>query len=307
MIINYYHHDSLFKSFFSDITIARDFFEIHLPSALRRRCNFNTLALCSGSFIDSNLRSHCSDMLYSVRTRKGTGYIYCLVEHQSSPQKLMAYRLMRYSLAAMQQHLEQGHQKLPVVVPLLFYQGGGAKGGYPYSNDWFDCFSDAELARDIYTHAFPVIDLSVIPDEEIMTHRRVALLELVQKHIRLRDMGLLLNDIGRLINQWQPSRALRKSLITYIAQVGKTDDIEHFVQTLSQHAPLYLEEEEMMTIAQHFELRGLQKGLLEGKQEGQLQGKLDVARQSLADGTSRERVQKWTGLSDEELDCLENE
>ncbi len=309
MIINHSHHDALFKTFLTDIAIARDFFEIHLPSSLRQRCNFNTLALCSGSFVEANLRNHCSDMLYSVRTRKGAGYIYCLVEHQSSPHKLMAFRLLRYSLAAMQQHLDQGHKNLPVVVPLLFYQGGG-KGGYPYSNDWVSCFSDAELARDIYTRPFPVIDLSVIPDEEIVNHRRAALLELVQKHVRLRDMALLVKDIGRLINQWQPSRELRKSLITYIAQVGKTDDIERFVQALSQHAPLYLEEEEMMTIAQHFELRGRRKGKREGEQigkrEGRLEGMLDVARQSLADGADRALVKKWTGLSESELDCLMN-
>ncbi len=93
MIINHSHHDALFKLFFADIAVARDFFEIHLPLVLRQRCNFNTLALCAGSFVESNLRNHCSDMLYSVRTNQGSGYIYCLAEHQSSPQKLMAFRL----------------------------------------------------------------------------------------------------------------------------------------------------------------------------------------------------------------------
>ncbi len=310
MIINHSHHDALFKTFLSDVDIARDFFQIHLPPSLRQRCNFNTLSLCSGSFVEKNLRTHYSDMLYSMRTRKGTGYIYCLVEHQSSPHRLMAFRLLRYSLAAMQQHLDQGHKTLPVVVPLLFYQGG-LKGGYPYDNDWFSCFRDAELARDVYTRPFPVIDLSVISDGEIKTHRRVALLELVQKHIRLRDMSLLVEDIIDLLNQWQPSEELCKSLITYIAQAGKTDDAESFARTLSQHAPLCLEEEDMMTIAQHYELIGLKKGKQEGKQEGKnvgrMEGKLEVARRSLADGTDRALVKKWTGLTDEELDCLVNQ
>lgn len=295
MIINHSPHDALFKAFFTDIAIARDFFDIHLSASLRKHCNFNTLALCSGSFIEPDLRHHCSDMLYSMRTRHGAGYIYCLVEHQSTPQRLMAYRLLRYSLAAMQQHLDQGHKQLPVVVPLLFYQGG-RKGGYPYDNNWLSCFSHRELAHEIYTRPFPVIDLSAMPDDEIMTHKRVALLELVQKHIRLRDMALFVKDISRLMYRWRLSQALRKSLFTYIVRAGKTEATEGFIQALSQHTTLYREEDGMMTIAKQFELKGQQKGKREAR--------LDMARQSLADGTDRSLVKKWTGLTDAELDCL---
>ena len=310
MKINHSHHDAIFKKFFSDIAIARDFFEIPMPKALRRQCNFNTLALCSGSFVEANLRQHCSDMLYSVRTRRGRGYIYCLVEHQSSPQKLMAFRLMRYSLAAMQQHLDQGHKELPIVMPLLLYQGG--RGRYPYKNDWPACFHDKELARSVYHRPFPVIDLAEIPDEEIMTHRRVALLELVQKHIRIRDLSPVMKDIVYLINQWQPAPEIHRGLITYLAQAGKTGNLESFIQALSQQPLLIDKEQVMKTIAEHLMLRGQRRGHLkgkmegkrEGKSEGVLEGKLEVARYSLADGIDPALVKKWTGLSDGQLEQL---
>ncbi len=35
----------------------------------------------------------------------------------------MAFRLMRYAIAAMQRHLDKGHTQLPLVIPLLFYHG----------------------------------------------------------------------------------------------------------------------------------------------------------------------------------------
>lgn len=127
-------HDALFKQFLSDIDIARDFFSIHLPPALREICDFSTLRLESASFIDDALRSRLSDMLYSLRTRQGEGYLYCIIEHQSKPDKFMALRLLRYSLAAMQQHVAQGNKTLPLVVPLLFYHG--RRSPYPYSLNW---------------------------------------------------------------------------------------------------------------------------------------------------------------------------
>ncbi|WP_299144637.1 Rpn family recombination-promoting nuclease/putative transposase, partial [uncultured Vibrio sp.] len=82
-----------------------------------------TLKLESGSFIEESLRPYYSDVLYSLNTSQGEGYVYALIEHQSRPDKHMAFRLMRYAIAAMQQHLEAGHEHLPLVIPLQFYHG----------------------------------------------------------------------------------------------------------------------------------------------------------------------------------------
>ena len=80
--------------------VARDFLQLYLPAQFLSICDLNTLQLASGSFIEEDLRSSDSDILYSLQTRHGAGYIYALIEHQSSPDKLMAFRLMRYMLQA---------------------------------------------------------------------------------------------------------------------------------------------------------------------------------------------------------------
>ncbi len=116
-------HDSLFKRFLRDNETARDFLDIHLPPALRQLCDLSTLHLESGSFVEDNLRASYSDILYSLQTSKGEGYIYVVIEHQSTPDSHMAFRLLRYALAAMQQHLDRGHKALPLVIPMLFYHG----------------------------------------------------------------------------------------------------------------------------------------------------------------------------------------
>jgi predicted transposase/invertase (TIGR01784 family) len=85
-------------------------------------CATSTLHTESGSFVEDNLRSY-SDILYSLQTSKGEGYICMVIEHQSTPDSHMAFRLLRYALAAMQQHLDRGHKALPLVIPMLFYHG----------------------------------------------------------------------------------------------------------------------------------------------------------------------------------------
>nr|CBA74481.1 phage transcriptional regulator [Arsenophonus nasoniae] len=270
----------------------------------------------SGSFIEDDLRTQCSDMLYSVQTNSGKGYIYTVVEHQSRPEKLMAFRLLRYSVAAMQRHLEQGNDTLPIVIPLLFYHG--ATSPYPYSTHFLDCFADPELAATVYQQAFPLVDITTIPDSEILTHRRVALLQLVQKHIRTRDMLELAVELATLIEKWQYSKEQCKSLLYYIAQAGNTIDGEGFIRTLAEKAPTY--REDFMTIAEQLEAKGEARGIQLGKQEGYQLGRQDgvneglqqgekaasrkIAQQLLANGAERNLIKIATGLSDSELDKL---
>ena len=191
-------HDAVFKQFLTHPETARDFLDIHLPRALHKICDLNTLRLESGSFIEETMRAYYSDILYSLTTRAGTGYIYALIEHQSSPDRHMAFRLMRYAIAAMQRHLDAGHDELPLVIPVLFYHG--LVSPWPYSMRWLDDFTLPSLAEWFYNSPFPLVDITVIPDSEIMQHRRVSLLELLQKHIRLRDLNELTDKLIILIN-----------------------------------------------------------------------------------------------------------
>ena len=93
-------HDAIFRQMLTQKEVARDFLQLYLPAPFLSICDLNTLQLASGSFIEEDLRSSDSDILYSLQTGHGAGYIYALIEHQSSPDKLMAFRLMRYMLQA---------------------------------------------------------------------------------------------------------------------------------------------------------------------------------------------------------------
>ncbi|ELW8241397.1 Rpn family recombination-promoting nuclease/putative transposase, partial [Yersinia enterocolitica] len=259
----------------------------------RQLCDLSTLRLESGSFIENNLRACYSDVLYSLKTTAGDGYVYALIEHQSSPDKHMAFRLMRYAIAAMQSHLEAGNDQLPLVIPMLFYHGMVTP--YPYPMSWLQAFSVPTLAGQLYAGNFPLIDVTVIPDNEIMTHRRIALLELLQKHIRQRDLAELLDQLVMLIASGYTTEDQLKAAINYIIQVGETAEPEALIRSMAQRLPQH--EESLMTIAQKLEQKGEARGIVKGRVEG----KLDVARTMLANGLDRATVMKMTGLREEEL------
>jgi len=283
-------HDLIFKQFLTHPETARDFMQLHLPAELQVVCDFSTLRLESGSFVEESLRPYFSDVLYSLSTITGDeGYIHVLIEHQSTPDKHMAFRLLRYSVAAMQRHLDAGHKKLPLVIPVLFYTG--RRSPYPYSTRWLDEFNDPGLAEKLYNGNFPLVDVTVIPDEDIMGHRRMATLTLLQKHIYRRDLSDLQDNLITLLLTENMTGQQLASLINNLIQVGETSDGEVFVRKLAQRVPQH--EDQLMTIAEQLEQKGIEKGEREAT--------LKIASAMLQNGIDRNAVMKMTGLTEDDM------
>lgn len=298
-------HDAVFKKFLGHPDTARDFLDTYLPASLHELCDLDTLKLEPGSFIEEDLRASYSDVLWSLKTRTGKGYIYALIEHQSSSDVHMAFRMMRYAIAAMQNHLDAGHKTLPLVVPILFYHG--VDSPYPYSLCWLDEFDDPETARKLYGSAFPLVDITALSDDEIMQHRRMALLELVQKHIRERDLMVLVDNLVALLVKGYANDSQVETLFNYLMQSGSAPRFEAFIREVALRVPQH--KERLMTIAEclresgrrtgHYS--GLQEGLQKGKIEGKQDEALRIAHAMLEKGIDRELVLIITGLSSDEL------
>ncbi len=303
-------HDGLFKSFLTVSETAKDFLNIHLPEHIKKICNLDTLQLQSGSFLEEELVPYYSDVLYSMETQSGVGYVYALIEHQSRPDKHMGFRMMRYAIAAMKQHLDAGNETLPLVVPLLFYHGQTSP--YPYSTNWLDEFEHPEIAKALYSQDFPLVDVTVIPDDEIIQHKRVALLELVQKHVRQRDLLDFTETVVTLLLERLITASQLDSLVEYLLRVGETSNLEDLMRTLAKQVPEH--EEKFMTVAEQLEARGreqgLQQGLQKGRQEGEAFGrqeaKVTIAKKMLAAGLDKALISETTGLSEQELSALIN-
>ena len=197
--------------------------------------------------------------------------------------------MMRYAIAAMQNHLDAGYKTLPMVVPLLFYHG--IESPYPYSLCWLDCFADPNLARQLYASAFPLIDVTVMPDDEIMQHRRMALLELIQKHIRQRDLMGLVEQMACLLSSGYANDRQIKGLFNYILQTGDAVRFNDFIDGVTERSPKH--KESLMTIAERLRQEGFQKGIRTNA--------LNIAKTMLDAGVSLEDVLRFTSLTVEDL------
>jgi hypothetical protein len=118
-------HDALFKAIFSQPEHATGELRHVLPAALVAHLDFATLKLRPGSFVDKDLREQFTDLLFSIQFAGREGFLYLLFEHRSTPDRLMAFRLLRYMVRIWEKHLKDhpDARRLPLILPVVLYHG----------------------------------------------------------------------------------------------------------------------------------------------------------------------------------------
>ena len=122
-------HDALFKSAFCEAEEAASLFRALLPSTLASRVDAESLTLVPGSFVDEALADRHADLLYSCQIDGRRTLIYLLLEHQSTVDPLMAYRIYRYVNRILDRWLSEhaGARRLPAVIPIVVYNGSARR------------------------------------------------------------------------------------------------------------------------------------------------------------------------------------
>lgn len=139
----------------------------------------------------------------------------------------------------------------------------------------------------------------------------MALLELVQKHIRKRDLLGLVEKLATLLITGHANDNQLKALFNYLLQAGDTDRFRDFIHGMADRLPKH--KERLMTIAERLRqeghcsglqeghVNGLQEGLEKGLQQGKREEALRIAASMLADGIDRQTILRITGLTADDL------
>ena len=90
-------HDALFKAAVKDKEVAIDLLKKNLPSLWLDKIDLSSIKLENSSFISEEMSESHSDVVYSTSINGNRGYVYLLVEAQSTCDKEMAMRLWEYN------------------------------------------------------------------------------------------------------------------------------------------------------------------------------------------------------------------
>lgn len=245
-----------------------------LPETLTSAIAWETIVPEAGSFIDSELADHHSDLLFSVRTHGDERVLlYLLLEHQSSNDPRMPFRLLVYLVRIWERHLRQFGGPLPLIIPVVVSH---APEGWTAPVDFHELIQPPPASLAGVRHLVPgftmlVEDLAHMTNDQLKARALAVFPKLALWALRdARDAHQLLNNLQHWAQEFRQALASPSGIeavgriLRYLALVCEELHFEQFRAKLREQLP---EAERLtMTIAEEL----LKQGRAEGRAEGQV-------------------------------------
>lgn len=254
----------------SDPAVAEDFLKHYLPKEILPLIDFNTLSICRESYINEELNLSDSDVLFQVNIANQIGFIYILIEHQSSVHNLMPFRILQYMVEIWSSYLKETKKKtLPLIILMVFYHGKTPYNGAIDIKELIE--GPVELIDNFLLKLFHLIDTNIINDEVFKTQHLAGFMAFIMKKIYARDFmnskGIIYDMLTNIINKEGADAVVSIiTMLNYLIRYGRTKMPEEFINNVHEMLSISKEaqEEFMDTVAEYL----IKKGRKEGHDEG---------------------------------------
>jgi predicted transposase YdaD len=286
-------HDKLFKQLLGEPANAASFIGSNLPDDIVRHLDLTRVKALSTSFIDSQYKESEADLLFSLAIAGRPGYVYCLFEHQSSPDKMMLLRLLGYMVRIWERFHQENPKAtlLPVIIPLVLFHGRQRWQG-PESFKGLVDLPGEEYTCHVPDFSFLLFDISsqgtALLKGNTIVQIAIGLLH-AYGHPQMRQVitGALTNF--RNSDHIFDTRKILEIVIRYLAQTTPFDKDE-LLELVESSIDTPLSSEVVMTTYEQLiregmiqgEAKGMKKGLQEGLREGLQKGASLVLLRQLA-------------------------
>lgn len=247
-----------------------------LPPALVARIDFATLTACPGTFVDEGLADAHADLLFSVELAGRPALLYLLLEHQSTVDRLMAFRLLRYMVRIWDAWLadHRDAQSLPLVVPIVVHHSDTGWTAAVALEEILDVATDVRdaLGPHVPRMGFLPDDLSAQSDEALQSRAMTALGRAALWCLRdarkrgeiLRKLDRWAHVVGEVVRSPSGAAALHAVLryIWEVSEIGMDEFRESVLAAVGEDEEV---KDAMTTTAEKLRDEGRLEGRLEGE------------------------------------------
>lgn len=298
--------DALFKSIMSEEVAAREFLTEYLPEGFKDLVDLSQIKIEKESYIEEDLKLKFSDIIYRIRRKDGDdAFSYILLEHQSKPDPIIAFRLWKYALLLCERHIKN-KGKLPLVVPMVFYNGIKK---YNVAKNLWDLFEEPNMSKQLLCGDYKLIDLQSMSDDAIKKKKHLGMVEYFMKHIHTRDMLKLweefMNNFSQILFLEAENRYIYIKKFLWYTDTKVAEESKGILNKLILDNLQEEGEEVMRTIADGYIEEGIAQGIAQGREEGIEQGMQEAiiftAKKMLLQNINIELISAVTGLSKEKI------
>ncbi len=291
-------HDKMFKEMLSDKKSTVDF----INSFLHLNLVEDDIEKYEKEFRTSEFSNVEADVVYKIKNKN----VFILIEHQSSVDYKMSYRIMCYKYAIIEsvidkKRLKEKSYRIPMVIPVVLYTG---------KRKWKRLLiNDIEEKVEGYAEnwlEYTLIDVNKFSKEQLLADNLIITKAMLIEKSKNKEE--LYRNIEEVINIQKEKKAFDnlqlEKLITY--ELSETEDkniMHEFIEKIRDIEG----SEEIMTNASRIINREIRKerkaGLEQGIQQGLRQGIALVAKK-LKGKMEIKDISQITGLSEAEIENL---
>jgi len=267
-------HDRFFRRALSRPEAASDFLRYYLPADVVQWLDLSSLEISKESFIDPNLQTHFSDLLYTVALRDdteraGQTHVYVLFEHKSYPDSHVAFQLLRYMMRIWER-TPRRQKTLTPIIPIVIYHGAVQWRSAPNFARLFD--APPSFAPYLPDYAYQLCELSQYSDDEIKGAVSLRIALLLLKYIFSDELRHRVVDILRLYHELGDRRTgleYLESMLRYLSEGTERVTADELQEAMNE---VFTEEDAVPTPADTWREQGREEGLKLGIERGIEQG-----------------------------------
>ena len=298
-------HDKLFKKLLENREQTAKFLDMVLGSG--KDITAKNLELYNKEFITDKFEKNETDIVYKLTKLN----VYIIIEHQSTADRTMPYRVRRYKTALMdsvinKKEMKKASYKLPRMIAIVLYTGKQKWENLKLE----DMQEPLKWYKEDYDE-FILVDVNNLKKEEILEGNliitKVMLLE------REENLKNVIKDIEIIMDKEKIKQDIqyKELLIVFIEYTfinEKYKAIRKYIETMINK--IFDEEgddEPMSHVTQLFDEafdQAEERGKIIGEKRGETKKQKEIAKAMKADKVSYEIISKFTGLKLEEIEAL---
>ncbi|HPH02378.1 MAG TPA: Rpn family recombination-promoting nuclease/putative transposase [Spirochaetota bacterium] len=291
-------HDARYKWVFSHPLFVEKFLRSFVRLPFVKKLNFEAMERVDKEFVSEEFRTLESDIVYKVPYRESCIYIFLLIEFQSTVDKTMPFRFLRYT-GELYRFAKPGSESglYPATFPILLYNG---------DDEWNVPCNTAELIEKSIPAGFiprfryfPVL-INQFSKRSLVKIRNVVSAMFFIENSKPAELEAGMDELVGIIQneETESLKILARWFNGYLQNITKrTIDIDADA--------LYAKITSPMEVRHMFatKLREHEEALIT---KGKIEGKIESARRMLAEGLSIDLVSKCSGLTQSEVENLKN-
>ena len=291
--------DKRYKKIFSNPLVVEQLLLYFVHEDFVKDLDFSSLERLDKSFVTEKFQEKESDIIYKVNFKGNEIYIYLLIEFQSTVDKFMSLRILRYILE-FYDFLSQNDKftKLPAVFPILLYNG---EDKWTAKENISDIIIGSIPKRYIPNFSYYEIAENEISKETLLEiHNFMSAIFYVEISTPEQIKSEIMSIIG-LIERERPD--LIKLFRLFINNLFKTSNYNN-IEEVNQEIDNIMEVKTMLTAAIERMKQEIREDVIKEMSEKFVETKIETAKRMIEKGLSLDLVIEYIGLNEEEIKKL---